>query len=105
MSLKLGLSFLRIEADYEELPDLPTIFKKMQETAENRMKVAKTDYQNCLKEEIENMILEEEKLTRDDIDKETIWRCFFPECDKKFKTCEFLAKHIGLKHPELRGKV
>ncbi len=52
LSLKLGLSFLRIEADYQELPDLPTIFKKMLETAEARMQVEKVDNSQILKEEI-----------------------------------------------------
>lgn len=33
LALRMGLAFLRIEADYEELPDFPTVFKKVQEVA------------------------------------------------------------------------
>jgi len=30
MTLKIGSIFLRIEADYEELPNTQTVFKKIQ---------------------------------------------------------------------------
>jgi hypothetical protein len=33
LTLKVGSAFLRIEADYEELPDTQTVFKKIQENA------------------------------------------------------------------------
>lgn len=31
LSLKVGSCFLRVEADYQELPDVQTVFKKIQE--------------------------------------------------------------------------
>jgi hypothetical protein len=35
--LKTGSIFLRIEADYEELPNMQTVFKKIQENAESKL--------------------------------------------------------------------
>ena len=33
----------------------------------------------------------------------TAWECMY--CKKKFKSCEFLSKHIITKHPEIKDKV
>jgi hypothetical protein len=33
LTLKVGSAFLRIQADYEELPNMQTVFKKIQENA------------------------------------------------------------------------
>lgn len=38
LSLKTGSIFLRIEANYEELPNMQTVFKKIQENGENKLK-------------------------------------------------------------------
>lgn len=54
-----------------------------------------------LREEIEKFIRDSEKITKDAV--KDIWKCQF--CDKKFKTCEFLAKHLLSKHEEIKQKV
>jgi hypothetical protein len=35
--LKVGSAFLRIEADYQELENVQTVFKKIQEKSEERI--------------------------------------------------------------------
>lgn len=103
LSLRSGAIFLRIEADYEELPNAQTVFKKVQENAEERLRggLGEQEYMGLVREEVEKFIRETDKVppgaTRD------IWKCFF--CDKKFKTCEFLSKHMISRHDEVRVKV
>jgi hypothetical protein len=104
LSLRTGAIFLRTEADYEELPNMQTVFRKVQENGEEKLKALAAggeDYMTLLREEIEKFIRDTEKVapgaTRD------IWKCFF--CDKKFKTCEFLAKHMISRHDEVKLKV
>jgi hypothetical protein len=54
-----------------------------------------------LRTEIEKYIRETEKLGKDAV--KEVWKCSL--CDKKFKSCEFLAKHIIVKHPEIKDRV
>jgi hypothetical protein len=37
LCLKLGVTYLRIEAEYEEMENFSTVFKKIEEAAENRI--------------------------------------------------------------------
>ena len=48
-------------------------------------------------------IAETENAVVDDIKDRQIWECMY--CKKKFKTCQFVAKHIIMKHPETKDKV
>ena len=54
LCLKLGLAYLRNEADYEEIPDFPTIFKRMQAAAETLIEKGpqNPDHMGQLREEI-----------------------------------------------------
>lgn len=36
-------------------------------------------------------------------DQKEVWKCLY--CDKKFKTCEFLSKHMIAKHEDIKFKV
>lgn len=58
LCLKLGLSYLRVEANYEELPNVDTVFKKFQEAAENVIKNGLNipDYMKIFKEEMEKFL-------------------------------------------------
>jgi hypothetical protein len=58
LSLKVGSCFLRVEADYQELPDVQTVFKKIQEKSEERISKGSEipDYMGFLREEMENLI-------------------------------------------------
>lgn len=56
---------------------------------------------SLLREEVEKFIRETEKVSLGAL--REIWKCFF--CDKKFKTCEFLSKHMISRHDEVRIKV
>jgi hypothetical protein len=59
LCLKLGRTFLRVEADYEENASFDTVFKKMQNAAENIIVKGTEipDHMNRLKEEVEKMVL------------------------------------------------
>ena len=52
-----------------------------------------------VREEVEKFIRDSE---RGDREKEA-WKCLY--CDKKFKTCEFLAKHMIMRHEDIKVKV
>lgn len=54
-----------------------------------------------VREEVEKFIRETEKLGKDGT--KEVWKCLY--CDKKFKTCEFLSKHMIAKHDEIKIKV
>ena len=107
--MKLGLIYLRVEADYEEVPEFPTIFKKMQNAAENLIEkgLQIPDHMGQLKEEIEQSVLkiicDQEGLTLDKARERQAWECVY--CRKRFRTSEFLAKHIISKHSETKEKV
>lgn len=80
------------------------MFGKVQENAEEKLKAMAAggeDYMGLVREEVEKFIRDTEKIApgaaRD------IWKCFF--CDKKFKTCEFLSKHMISRHDEIKLKV
>ena len=60
-----------------------------------------------LREEIEKVIIKNIRQT-EDISEQTLadrtaWQCFY--CKKKFRSCEFLAKHMISKHPEPKETV
>jgi hypothetical protein len=109
LCLKLGLSFLRVEADYEEVPEFPTIFKKMQNAAEILIEkgIETPDWMGQLREEIEKsthkLISEQEGIEVEKVAERTAWECVY--CRKRFKTSEFLSKHVISKHPETKDKV
>lgn len=111
LCLKLGRAFLRVEVEYDEVPGLETIFKKMQNSAENIISNGSQnpDHMNKLKESVERMVLKvlEEKAESNEAFEEAkrkeVWICF--ECQKKFKSSEFVAKHIIMKHSEIKDKV
>jgi hypothetical protein len=58
LTLKVGSSFLRTEADYEELTNAQTVFKKIQENVEKKIEeiVETPEYMVMLREEIEKYI-------------------------------------------------
>jgi hypothetical protein len=103
MTWKLGSAFLRIDADYKEIEGVQTVFKKINEVNEAKIseEVLPVDYLGLLRTEIEKYIRETEKLGKDAV--KEVWKCSL--CDKKFKSCEFLAKHIIVKHPEIKDRV
>lgn len=59
------------------------------------------DYLGILRTEIEKYIRETEKFQKDEA--KNSFKCAL--CDKKFSSCQFLAKHIIVKHPEIKDKV
>jgi hypothetical protein len=112
LCLKLGRTFLRVEADYEENASFDTVFKKMQNAAENIIVKGTEipDHMNRLKEEVEKMVLriiseseENANLSLEAIKEKAVWECTY--CNKKFKSCEFVAKHIIIKHNDIKDKV
>ena len=87
LALRMGLSFLRIEADYEELPNFPTVFKRSQEAAEKRAQgiTNKVNYSLQIREEVENMACETEKITQEEMESvDRVRKCH--HCVKKFKS-------------------
>ena len=48
--MKVSAAFLRMEADYEELEQVQTVFKKIQERAEERAERVSKDYMGLLRE-------------------------------------------------------
>lgn len=48
-------------------------------------------------------ISEADSVPIEEVRARTVWECMY--CKKKFKTCEFVAKHIIMKHPEAKDKV
>ena len=109
LCLKLGLSYLRVEADYEEVPEFPTIFKKMQNAAETLIEkgLQTPDHLGQLRDDIEKstlkIICENDGVEMDKIMERQAWECFY--CKKRFRSSEFLSKHIITKHPEIKDKV
>lgn len=104
LSLRTGAIFLRIEADYEELPNMQTVFRKVQQNAEEKLQAmagGDQEYMALVREEVERFIRDTEKVAPGAV--RDIWKCFF--CDKKFKTCEFLSKHMISRHDEVKLKV
>ena len=63
--MKVSAAFLRMEADYEELEQVQTVFKKIQERAEERAERVSKDYMGLLREEIETLIKDVEKINKD----------------------------------------
>lgn len=63
--MKVSAAFLRMEADYEELEQVQTVFKKIQERAEERAEKVSKDYMGLLREEIETLIKDVEKINKD----------------------------------------
>jgi hypothetical protein len=108
LCLKLGRAFLRVEANYEENAAFDTVFKKMQNAAESIIAKGSEvpDHMNRLKEEVEKMVLkmsaEGEEGAAMSAEK-AVWECTY--CNKKFKSCEFVAKHIIMKHNDVKSKV
>ena len=50
LAMKVSAAFLRMEADYEELEQVQTVFKKIQERAEERAERVSKDYMGLLRE-------------------------------------------------------
>lgn len=96
MTLKIGSIFLRIEADYKEIEGVQTVFKKIKEITDNKITLPNStpDYLGILRLEIEKYIRENEKFIRDEA--KGNFKC--SSCDKRFSSCQFLAKHIIVKH-------
>ena len=58
LTLKVGSIFLRIEEHYQELANVQTVFKKIQENAENKIEeiIETPEYGEMVVEELENWI-------------------------------------------------
>lgn len=52
---------------------------------------------------VKTHIVESENVTMESLQERTIWECMY--CKKRFKTCEFISKHIIMKHPQSKDKV
>lgn len=90
LCLKLGIAYLRMEAEYQEKEDFETVFKKIEQAAEVRVERSGDlpDHMKVLREEIIKMILkvisESEKIPEDMVmEKTKAWECFY--CKKKFR--------------------
>lgn len=81
----------------------------MQTAAENLIEkgLQIPDYMFQLREDIELSILkvacDQQGITMDKARERQAWECVY--CGKKFRTSEFLSKHIISKHPEAKEKV
>ena len=49
LTMKISSAFLRVEADYEEMENVQTVFKKIQEKAEERIEKTTKDYMGLLR--------------------------------------------------------
>ena len=99
LTLKTSSAFLRAESEQEELENVPTVFRKIQERAEDIIEKGSgaRDYGALIRESIEKYFLESETGPRE------VWKCL--SCEKKFKTCDFLVKHVIAKHEDIKFKV
>ena len=81
----------------------------MQNAAEKLIEngVQAPDHMGQLKDEIEKemlkIICENDGVEMDKVMDRQAWECFF--CKKRFRSSEFLSKHIISKHPEIKDKV
>ena len=54
-----------------------------------------------LRDEVDKFVRDSEKNLKDE--SKGFWKCTF--CDKKFKSSEFLSKHLITRHDEIKMKV
>ena len=100
LAVKTAVASLRIQTNED---DPEGVYEKVRERNEERLTKGSPfpDYMAMLREEVERYIRDMERLGRDE--QKEVWKCC--GCEKKFKTSDFLAKHMIAKHEDIKFKV